>query len=123
MQAPYLHSTVKGDRTHISPAAYPIYTILSSELARVQARAPASFKPQVDDTEKRLNLLFDHLNNDELLRPDTVQNMVELSQALERRDFDRASMLQVEIHRDKVEECGQWMVGVKRLIGMCRGTA
>ena len=114
--------TAKGDRAHLPPAAQPIYIILSSEIARVKARAPASFKPQVDDTEKRLNLLFDHLNNEELLKPDTVQTMVELSQALERKDFDRASGLQVEIHKDKVEECGQWMVGVKRLIGMCRAT-
>jgi protein transport protein SEC31 len=76
----------------------------------------------VDDTEKRLNLLFDHLNNEELLKPDTVQTMVELSQALERREFDRASALQIEIHRDKVDECGNWMVGVKRLVGMSRAT-
>jgi protein transport protein SEC31 len=69
-----------------------------------------------------LNLLFDHLNNEELLTPDTVQTMVELSQALERRDFERASALQIEIHRDKVEECGNWMVGVKRLVGMCKAT-
>jgi protein transport protein SEC31 len=114
--------TAKGDRTHIPAVAHPIYTILSSEIARVKARAPTSFKPQVDDTEKRLNLLFDHLNNEELLRPDTVQTMVELSQALERREFDRASALQMEIHRDKVDECGNWMVGVKRLVGMCRAT-
>ena len=112
----------KGDRTHIPAAAQPIYAILSSEIARVKARAPTSFKPQVDDTEKRLNLLFDHLNNEELLTPDTVQMMVELSQALERREFERASALQIEIHRDKVEECGNWMVGVKRLVGMCKAT-
>jgi protein transport protein SEC31 len=114
--------TAKGDRTHIPAAAQPVFIILSSEIARVKARAPISFKPQVDDTEKRLNLLFDHLNNEELLGPDTVQTMVELSQALERREFDRASALQMEIHKDKVDECGNWMVGVKRLVGMCRAT-
>jgi protein transport protein SEC31 len=48
--------------------------------------------------------------------------MVELAQALERREFERASALQIEIHRDKVEECGNWMVGVKRLVGMCKAT-
>jgi protein transport protein SEC31 len=56
------------------------------------------------------------------LKPDTVQAMVELSQALEGREFDKASALQMEIHRDKVDECGNWMVGVKRLVGMCRAT-
>ena len=89
-------------------------------MTRVRARAPSSFKVQVDDTEKRLNILFDALNNEDLLRPGTVGQMVELSQALEQRDFDRASNLQTEIHRDKVDECVNWMVGVKRLISMCR---
>ena len=91
-------------------------------MARVKARAPASFKPQVVDTEKRLNILYDHINNQELLKPDTVDTMVELAQALATRDFDTASSLQMEIHRDKIDECGTWMVGVKRLVGMCRAT-
>ena len=110
----------KGDRTHIPPIAQPIYEILSSEMARVKSRAPASFKPQVTDTEKRLDILFDHLNNEDLLKPDTVWQMVELSQSLKGGDFDRAAEIQVEVHRDKVDEAGQWMVGVKRLVGMCR---
>ena len=112
----------RGDRSHILKSAEPIYSILASEMARVKARAPSSFKAQVDDTEKRLNYLFDHLNNEELLKPDTVGMLVELSQALQARDFDRAGALQREIHTDKVDECGNWMVGVKRLVGMCRAT-
>lgn len=91
-------------------------------MTRVKARAPASFKPQVIDTEKRLDILFDHLNNEDLLKQDTVQMMNELSQALQGRDFQRASEIQMEVHRDKVDECGNWMVGVKRLVGMCKAT-
>ena len=89
-------------------------------MARVKSRAPPSYKPQVNDTEKRLNILFDHLNNEDLLKPDTVWQMVELSQALREGDYARASEIQMEVHRDKVEECGNWMVGVKRLVGMCK---
>ena len=112
----------KGDRTHIPSPAQPIYTILSAEMARVEARAPASFKPQVVDTRKRLEILFDHLNNEDLLKPDTVQELVELSQALERRDFTRAAEIQMDVHTNKVEECGNWIVGLKRLVSMCRQT-
>ena len=101
----------------------PIYTILSSEMARVKARAPASFKPQVTDTEKRLDILFDHLNNEDLLKPGTVQQIVELAQALENRDFQRATEIQMDVHTNKVEECVNWMVGVKRLVGMCKATS
>jgi len=91
-------------------------------MARVKARAPTSFKPQVVDTEKRLDILFDHLNNEDLLKPDTVAQISELAIALQNRDFQRASEIQMDVHTNKVEECGNWMVGVKRLVGMCRAT-
>jgi len=76
----------------------------------------------VNDTRKRLDILFDHLNNDDLLKPDTVAQIVELSRAIEARDYTRASEIQLDVQVNKVEECGQWMVGVKRLIGMGRAT-
>ena len=51
-------------------------------MQRVASKAPASFAPQVKDTQKRLNLLFDHLNNEELVKPDTIQKLGELAEAL-----------------------------------------
>lgn len=113
----------KGDRSHIPSNALPIYHILSQEFQRVEARAPQQFTAQVNDTRKRLDILYDHLNNEDLMKPDTVQQLVELSRAIEARDWQRASELQVDVQVNKVEECGQWMVGVKRLIGMGRATA
>jgi protein transport protein SEC31 len=91
-------------------------------MTRVKSRAPASFRPQVLDTEKRLDILFDHLNNSDLLTPSTVERLVDLSRALEARDYDRAGEIQREVHTERTEECGNWMVGVKRLVGMCRAT-
>jgi protein transport protein SEC31 len=79
-------------------------------MQRVSAKAPASFLPQVKDTEKRLNLLFDHLNNGELIKPDTIAELTQLAEALEARDYEAAQRLQVEIQRDKTDECGNWMV-------------
>ena len=99
-----------GDRSHISSTAQPIYHILDTELQRVSARAPPSFKPKVEDVAKRLNILFDHLNNDDLLQPGTVNRMLELSRAVESKDFDLASAIQVDIHTEKPEECRLWMV-------------
>lgn len=91
-------------------------------MARVEARAPAAYGVQVNDTKKRLDILFDHLNNEDLLQPDTVGQLVELSRAIEERNYGRASEIQVDVQVNKVDECGQWMVGVKRLIGMGRAT-
>ncbi|KAI9834889.1 MAG: hypothetical protein M1819_002797 [Sarea resinae] len=109
-----------GDRSHIDPEAQPIYEILHADMQRVKARAPSSFRAQVNDTEKRLNILFDHLNNDDLLTPDTVASMVELAQALQQRNYEEAQSIHLDILTNKTEECGQWMVGVKRLIVMSR---
>ena len=55
-------------------------------------------------------MLYDHLNNEDLLKEDTVQSMVELAQALEARDYEQAQAIHVEIFTKKNDECGQWMV-------------
>lgn len=86
------------------------------------AAAPAQYQNQVNDTRKRLNLLFDHLNNEELVKPDTIAQLNQLAEAVQARQFDAALRLQMEIHRDKPEECGNWMVGVKRLLNMSKAT-
>jgi protein transport protein SEC31 len=99
-----------GDRSHIPDIAQPIVNTLEAEMSRIKARAPAQFRPQVIDTEKRLNILFDHLNNEDLLKNETVQEMVELAQAVEARDHDRAQHLFTEILTNRAGEGSTWMV-------------
>lgn len=111
-----------GDRSHIPPNAQQLVDILSRDMQRVASKAPASFAPQVKDTQKRLGILFDHLNNEELVKPDTIEQLTELANALEAKNYPEAQRLQVEIQRDKTEECGNWMVGVKRLVQMSKVT-
>lgn len=115
----------------------PIYQILHEDMQRVKAKAPASFKTQVTDTEKRINILFDHLNNEDLLQPNTVQDMVELAQAIRSKNFEQAQIIHLDLFQNRTDQCGNWMVstlmelmnvtdllqiGVKRLIGMSRAT-
>ncbi|KAH8678023.1 hypothetical protein BX600DRAFT_376332 [Xylariales sp. PMI_506] len=111
-----------GDRSHIPASAQQLVDILNRDMQRVAAKAPASFAPQVKDTQKRLGLLFDHLNNEELVKPDTIEQLTHLAAALEAKNYPDAQRLQVEIQRDKTEECGNWMVGVKRLVQMSKAT-
>lgn len=99
-----------GDRTHIPANAQQMVSIFSNDMQRVASRAPPSFAPQVKDTQKRLNILFDHLNNEDLLKPDTIERLNALAQALQSRDYDTATRMQVDIQRDKLDECGNWMV-------------
>ncbi|RDL40368.1 uncharacterized protein BP5553_00347 [Venustampulla echinocandica] len=111
-----------GDRSHIPPNAQRVFEIFNSDMQRVASKAPPSFAAQVKDTQKRLNILFDHLNNEELVKPDTVERLDELAQSLAAKNYDVASRLQVDIQREKTDECGNWMVGVKRLVSMSKVT-
>ncbi|KAH0340088.1 WD40 repeat-like protein, partial [Aureobasidium melanogenum] len=112
-----------GDRSHIPSNAMPVFEIMSADMARVKSRAPASFAAQVNDVEKRLNILFDHLNNETLVKPDTVAMLAEIAQALQSRDFDRAGSILTDMMKAKLESEGaHWMVGVKRLLAMSKAT-
>lgn len=103
-------SKAPGDRSHIPTGSRPIFELLSTDMQRVKARAPANFQKQVNDTEKRLNILFDHLNNEDLLKEDTVASMVQLSQALQARDYEQAQGIHLDLLTNKTDQCGQWMV-------------
>ena len=62
----------------------------------------------MNDTRKRLDILYDHLNNEDLIKPDTVGQLVELARAVEVRDWHRASEIQVDVQVNKMEQC-QWV--------------
>ena len=99
-----------GDRSHIPDAARPVYEILNDEIQRVKPLAPASFRNHVNDAEKRLNILFDHLNNETLVKPNTIGEMVELARALQAKDYDRAMSIHVDLLTNRTDECANWMV-------------
>ena len=90
--------------------------LLSQDMQRVASKAPATFAPQVRDTQKRLGLLFDHLNNGELVRPETVELLTTVAESIAGKDYEAAARVQVEIHKERVEECGQWMVSFAPLL-------
>jgi protein transport protein SEC31 len=99
-----------GDRSHIPADAQEMVNIFNNDMQRVAGKAPANFAAQVKDTQKRLNILFDHVNNGDLLKPDTVERLSELARALQAKNYDAAAKMQVEIQREKLDECGNWMV-------------
>ena len=90
----------------------PIYEILNEDMQRVKSKAPATFKNHVIDAEKRLNILFDHLNNEDLLKPNTIGEMVELAQAIRAKDYEQAQAIHVDIMTNRLDECGTWMVSI-----------
>jgi protein transport protein SEC31 len=71
--------------------------MLNAEMQHVKTRAPAQYRAHVVDTEKRLNILFDHLNNDDLLKPDTIQAMNRLAGHLQARQPKEAMTVCTEL--------------------------
>lgn len=87
-------------------------------MQHVKSKAPSSFRVQVNDTEKRLNILFDHLNNEDLLQEDTLQEMVNLVGELRARNYEQALAIHLELMTSKTDQCGNWMVRVT-LLSIC----
>ncbi|ODV85580.1 hypothetical protein CANARDRAFT_28350 [[Candida] arabinofermentans NRRL YB-2248] len=112
-----------GDRSHIPSSAIPVYEILSSSLEKVKPKIPEKFKKHLADAEKRIGLLFDHLNNEDLLSETTVAELLELCKALDAGDYATAKTLKTKIATEHIDECGNWMVGVDRLISMVEATS
>lgn len=81
-----------GDRSHIPPEAQPIYDVLNAEMQRVKAVAPATYKNHVDDAEKRLNILFDQLNNG-VIGGQALSQFQALAEAFRSRNFDQAQAI------------------------------
>lgn len=118
-----------GDRSHIPAEHKPIYEVLSSELDRVRRAAPPTFQRQITDIDRRVNILFEHLNNSQGLSNELLQGLKSLVSgmwfemvrhaymiAVTSRDYATALALHLDLFTSRTEECGQWMVGVKRLI-------
>lgn len=79
-------------------------------MQRVKSQAPTSFNSHVVDAEKRLNILYDNLNNETLLKPNTIQDMNELAQAVRDKEYDKAMSIHLDLITNRMEECGNWMV-------------
>jgi protein transport protein SEC31 len=61
--------------------------------------------------EKRINILFDHLNNEDLLSETTVGKLVEISRCVEGKDWESALRLYGEMVGGLREgEGGVWAV-------------
>jgi protein transport protein SEC31 len=89
-------------------------------MQRVKARAPASYKDQVLEVERRVNLLFDSLNSS-VFESGTLGKIKELADNLSKREHEEATRKVTELM--KIVDGGQgWLVGVKRLVVMSKAT-
>ncbi|WVW78173.1 hypothetical protein I302_100124 [Kwoniella bestiolae CBS 10118] len=105
-----------GDRSHIPSSSRPVFETLSNELSAVkQKNFPPNVKKVVEDTERRLNILFDGLNNESVPKPalDLLNN---ISKAIAAKDWNAALAMHVELLTGATGDMTTWVPGVKQLV-------
>lgn len=108
-----------GDRDHIPQQDRPIFDLLSAELARVVAAAPEKYRRPLEDSERRLGVLFDRLNN-ALIGEPTLDKLRHISQLLGARDYAAAYRGNMELTQSSIDECRDWISGLKTLITVAK---
>lgn len=107
-----------GDRTHIPAELRPIFETLLAVHDAIKPKIPERFAKHGVDMNKRLNILYDHLNNEDLLLDGAIAQLKEICLALAAKDIATAASLNLALSTNFSDEMGQWNTGLKRLITM-----
>ncbi|KAJ2721493.1 protein transport protein S31 [Coemansia sp. Benny D115] len=110
----------EGDRSHLPSEWVPIVNALNGQLARAKQFAAPAQKRMVEDADRRLNLLFDQMNCDEVKMKEKLAPVFDqLVQALANRQFPQALHYQAELMTMN-SDITMHLVGVKHLINVLK---
>lgn len=107
----------------ISQEELEIIEFFKQELLRVTPLVPQEYTKQLKDSNKRLKLLFQHLENQDLVSTVVVSKLGEIINLMKEGKYTEAKTIQVEIATVYPQEAGNWLTGVKRLINIAEATA
>lgn len=107
----------------IPPEQQPIVDFLKSELERVTPLIPSEYTKQLKDCQKRLKILFQHLEKQDLLTQPTIDKLHELVSLLKEKKYSEAMQVHVDIATNHASEGGNWLTGIRRLIGIAEATS
>lgn len=107
----------------ISADQQSIIDFLQEELARVTPLTPKEYTKQLKDCDKRLKILFVHLERGDLLTEPTIEKLKELIEFLKTKNYTAAMNVHVDIATNHAHEGGNWLTGVKRLISIAEATS
>ncbi|KAJ3381177.1 hypothetical protein HDU92_005545 [Lobulomyces angularis] len=92
-----------------------IVSTLETCLEKVNMKILPGQKKLIEDTEKRLELLFDDLASEKISKP-ILAKLVVISKALTANDFQKASTTIMSIMTGNFNVEDRWVLGLKRLI-------
>ncbi|EST08137.1 Steroid receptor RNA activator-protein/coat protein complex II, Sec31 [Kalmanozyma brasiliensis GHG001] len=104
-----------GDRSHIPENQRAIQHALQREVARLKQTAPPAQKRMVDDTERRINLLLDHLNCG-TIDAKTIAGLMQIVGAIEARNKPAALNIHLQLVTSSSGDVAAGLVGVKMII-------
>lgn len=107
----------------IPEAQQPIVDFLKEELARVTPLIPKEYTKQLKDCNKRLNFLFHHLEKQDLITQPTIEKLDRIVELMKQKNYAEAMKVHVDIATNNAQEGGNWLTGVKRLIGIAEATS
>ncbi|EPZ31919.1 hypothetical protein O9G_001929 [Rozella allomycis CSF55] len=108
-----------GDRSHIPPSHMPIMNSLLNLLSLSKQKASPQHKRMIDDSEKRINIFLDSLNN-EAVSEKAISGLFDLSKALDAGDFNAAANAHGVLMNSCFNETGNLLMGVKRLLDIVK---
>ena len=90
---------------------------MTNVLEAIKPNIPEKYAKHGTDMEQRLNILFDHLNNEEISNG-VIELLLKVATSLESKDFANATAVNLQIATEHSDEIGNWHTGLKRLITM-----
>lgn len=111
-----LHPT--GDRSHIPAHLKPIHEVLLRTLNTCKPLVPPAQKKMLADVERRFNLLFDRLNNNQVSEP-ACSLLLQFTQALQAKKWNDAISIQQNLLTQHSSQGTNWILGLKRLVEIC----
>ncbi|KAJ9080134.1 protein transport protein S31 [Entomophthora muscae] len=108
------------DRSKMPPKYKQVFEQLSKSLAAVKSAGfPPAQQRMVIDVDRRMTMLFDAMNSDQLHAP-LAGLLAEYGQALEAKDYSKALNLQSDMVNRHVDQVGTWVLGLKHIVTLLR---
>ncbi|CAL9732257.1 protein transport protein Sec31p [Monosporozyma unispora] len=115
--------TVQAAPVVIPEDQQEIIDFLKGELERVTPLTPKEYSKQLKDCDKRLKILYGHMERQDLLTQPTVDKLKKIVECLKNKQYPEAMEIHVDISTNNSQEGGNWLTGVKRLIGIAEATS
>jgi protein transport protein SEC31 len=107
-----------GDRSHIPHQHKPIHEVLLRTLNTCKPLVPPAQKKMLADVERRFNLLFDRLNNQQVSEP-ACSLLLQFTQLIQAKKWNDAISIQQNLLTQHSSQGTNWILGLKRLVEIC----